>query len=212
MKQLNTYWNGNGTYEAHANYLTGFIPHAGECQMQNDNLNTPLEVVRCINNIYYDVYNNGGCNLYESEHADKMAQYVEDNTKDYVWLKESDGKNLSYFLVNTNWDGAKEGGRNLMRLERIVDVIIRESYIRVRKECFETAPLFKEEKRSLKSALGEYVHLESVGCLYDKQHRVSYALLENGMPDIDSGVLVDECSDEWHNALSDEDYKLIHNE
>ena len=209
MKQLNTYWNGNGTYEAHANYLTGFIPHTGECQMQNDKLNTPLEVVRCINNIYYDVYNNGGCNLYESEHADKMAQYVEDNTKDYVWLKESDGKNLSYFLVNTNWDGAKEGGRNLMRLERIVDVIILESYIRVRRECN-----VSDHLPSFKSAnyLGEYVRLESVGCLYNKTDRVAYAMLKNGLPDIGNAVHIDECSDEWHNALSDEDYKLIHNE
>lgn len=52
-----SYWEERGKYQAQADILNKMIPDEGE------STDTRIELYRCVCNIYYDLYNNGGCNL-----------------------------------------------------------------------------------------------------------------------------------------------------
>lgn len=52
-----SYWGGDGRYEAMNAELAKHIPNSGKAD------NKWIELLRCATNIYYDCYNNGGCNL-----------------------------------------------------------------------------------------------------------------------------------------------------
>lgn len=53
-----TYWSGKGTYQVLADKISELIPAEGHCPP-----NVPaLESYRLAANLYYDLYNNGGCN------------------------------------------------------------------------------------------------------------------------------------------------------
>lgn len=54
---MTTYWEGNGKYQDQATALQALIPDEGKAA------DPSIELSRCISNIYYDCYNNGGCNL-----------------------------------------------------------------------------------------------------------------------------------------------------
>lgn len=65
MKMLETkngksYWNDNGKYQKEYQKICTLIPAEGECKNKN------LEIFRCLNNLAYDLYNNGACNWNES--------------------------------------------------------------------------------------------------------------------------------------------------
>jgi len=54
----NTYWNNAGKYEElYHSYAKKLIPSEGKSETEEG------EMLRCAANVYYDVYNNGGCNL-----------------------------------------------------------------------------------------------------------------------------------------------------
>ena len=56
------YWNEQGRYQQEYNtYWKALVPDTGEAST------TEGEALRAITRIYYDVYNNGGCNIIESE-------------------------------------------------------------------------------------------------------------------------------------------------
>lgn len=58
MEYQPTYWNDNGKYQKESNLLwRTFVPNTGSCET------ITAELYRCISRIYYDIYNNGGCNL-----------------------------------------------------------------------------------------------------------------------------------------------------
>jgi hypothetical protein len=50
--------------------------------------------------------------------------------------------------------------------------------------------------------------LESVGCYIEKTTGNTYPINSDGTPDLMSDVFIDDCSDEWLEALSSKD-KLI---
>lgn len=52
-----TYWESKGKFQKEYEQLQPQIPVAGESDIPH------IELLRCAVNIYYDVYNNGGCNL-----------------------------------------------------------------------------------------------------------------------------------------------------
>lgn len=52
----NTYWNSKGNYQIESEVLQDLVPAKGEAEGDT-------EIFRCITNIYYDIYNNGGGNL-----------------------------------------------------------------------------------------------------------------------------------------------------
>jgi len=57
-----------------------------------------------------------------------------------------------------------------------------------------------------------YIKLESTGSVLTNEFNV-YPMLADGTPDFDEGVEVElgECTDEWYETLSTEDYKNIVN-
>lgn len=58
MQELEqSYWCGNGKYQEINESLAKHIPAYGESE------DKWIELLRCATNIYYDCYNNGGCNL-----------------------------------------------------------------------------------------------------------------------------------------------------
>lgn len=59
----NTYWCGKGKHQALEITLFGLLPDYGEIKNADDN--PALELYRQAGNCYYDLYNNGLCNLPE---------------------------------------------------------------------------------------------------------------------------------------------------
>ena len=57
LNPINSYWNETGMYQAEANQLEKDIPREGHAKL------TTVELFRCASNIYYDIMNNGGCNI-----------------------------------------------------------------------------------------------------------------------------------------------------
>jgi len=49
------------------------------------------------------------------------------------------------------------------------------------------------------------VQLKSVGCVLDTKEFLVYPMFEDGSVDIESGVELNECTEEWNESLSDED-------
>jgi len=56
------YWNGEGKHQPlHSLYFDTLVPFHGEADTPEG------EALRAINRVYYDVYNNGACNIFETE-------------------------------------------------------------------------------------------------------------------------------------------------
>jgi hypothetical protein len=53
----NTYWNNDGKYQEQYDILKQKIPSRSKAKESH------IDLVRCMGNIYYDTYNNGGCNF-----------------------------------------------------------------------------------------------------------------------------------------------------
>ena len=78
------YWNGEGKHQSlHSLYFDTLVPFHGEADTPEG------EALRAINRIYYDVYNNGACNIFETEE-------VYDDDGDY----ECDEYTMSSFYRN----------------------------------------------------------------------------------------------------------------
>jgi hypothetical protein len=57
-KYLPTYWNNKGKYQKEYEDISrDFIPASGSCDLM------AAELIRCLTDIYHDVYNNGAFNL-----------------------------------------------------------------------------------------------------------------------------------------------------
>ena len=57
MEDKGSYWSEKGMYQEEYDLIQKLIPSHGHAQ------NHEVDLVRMGSNIYYDVYNNGGCNL-----------------------------------------------------------------------------------------------------------------------------------------------------
>ena len=53
------------------------------------------------------------------------------------------------------------------------------------------------------------VLLNSVGSLIDLEEKIVYPEMENGLPDLECGVDIYEVSDEWFEALNENDLNLL---
>lgn len=60
------------------------------------------------------------------------------------------------------------------------------------------------------------IELESVGCVFNTENNMVYPILKDGTYDMENGILITECCDEWEESLSIEDksklktkYKII---
>lgn len=57
---LGNYWNGTGRWQALADKLNHLVPPQGEVKGDGSE---KLELFRRASNAYYDLFNNGGCNV-----------------------------------------------------------------------------------------------------------------------------------------------------
>lgn len=146
IKRLEThsYWNDKGRYQNVYNKLSAQIPVSGESDKAN------IEALRCITNIYYDIYNNGGGNLYERHIHDacdggEYYEYYTYTLNDYYadmvvkvtcfiegepfqWWRNADNTDLGEAIIKS----AKQGGylssdKTLVLLEKIMDNVIRKA-------------------------------------------------------------------------------------
>ena len=139
-----SYWNGNGRYQQVYDKLSEQIPEIGESDKVH------IEALRCITNIYYDVYNNGGCNLYDRDTHDgndggeyyeyytyKVDSYYADmvvkvtcfnDGEQFLWWRNADNTDLGELIINIGKQGGQISDRTLAKIETMVDNVIRRAY------------------------------------------------------------------------------------
>lgn len=71
-----TYWNKKGKHQDLYKQVEGLVPDVGEADDPN------IELLRCASNVYYDAYNNGGCNFDVRE--DEIATMLDPDIKQYL--------------------------------------------------------------------------------------------------------------------------------
>lgn len=114
-----TYWNGDGELqEIHEALFDALVPGCGKAPTEHG------EALRCITRIYYEAYNNGGCNARDrhsrdGELDDRYAGYI-DILDDFASLDANEVEALRTALVRGNalCDGRKP------RTARILDAIV----------------------------------------------------------------------------------------
>ena len=63
-----SYWSSKGNLQDWADQIEKDVPSSGHAKT------VPVELFRCASNIYYEIYNNGGCNL----GSDRSNEYSKD--------------------------------------------------------------------------------------------------------------------------------------
>ena len=64
-----SYWNNNGKYEKQAQQIRKDVPASGHAE------NVAVELYRCSANVYYEIYNNGGCNMGMNASDDRWSEH-----------------------------------------------------------------------------------------------------------------------------------------
>lgn len=67
-----SYWSENGLYQAQSDQIAKDVPASGHAQ------NVAVELYRCAQNVYYEIYNNGGGNM----GSDAFHDYGDEHSKD----------------------------------------------------------------------------------------------------------------------------------
>ena len=111
------YWNNSGKYQKEYDELKEHVPQWGESD------NAAIEAVRRIGNVYYDLYNNGGCN----EKFDELRQV-------YSWLANEGvpvGR-IGYVNHEALYDTRDDDGAHFNRiaaaLEELANIVIITAY------------------------------------------------------------------------------------
>ena len=52
-----SYWNEKGIYQSQSDQIAKDVPASGHAEK------ITVELFRCAQNVYYEIYNNGGCNM-----------------------------------------------------------------------------------------------------------------------------------------------------
>ena len=107
MTKENTYWNNRGKHQDLLEKLEDVKPSCG--YTDNPYLNLFIEA----SFVYYDVYNNGGCNLNEEDYYNSMKKYI------YPFNDKFEGIDFDR-KYNTIYRNMK----NTEKLERFMDSVI----------------------------------------------------------------------------------------
>lgn len=57
--------------------------------------------------------------------------------------------------------------------------------------------------------MANYINLTSVGCVLDTDTSLTYPMLNDGKPDINCPVPLDQCTSEWYENLSVHDDAFV---
>lgn len=118
-----TYWNGGGTYqEAMNTYFEELVPSFGEAQTVEG------EILRAINQLIHDHYNNGSCNA-RADHSSTLVAHnnlFDSQTREQIKLidkmiTELDQNDVFYYEDIFSESSAREYER---ALEGVMDAVI----------------------------------------------------------------------------------------
>lgn len=141
-----SYWNGNGKYQDFSDKVEKLVP-ARDAVMKylpyslepKQSFKPLLECFRVYSNIYYDLYNNGGTNMYDRREVHN--EIYEDYSWEYYWrydtdeevvdtidkyLKLPESKSLKYNYqeeVEAYYDGGRSAA-NRYYIERVGDLLL----------------------------------------------------------------------------------------
>lgn len=141
-----SYWNGNGKYQDFSNKVEKLVP-IRDAVMKNlpyslqpkQSFKPLLECFRVYSNIYYDLYNNGGTNMYDRREVHN--EIYGDYSWDYYWrdtkveevlmyidkyLNLPESKSIIYNYqeeVEAYYDGGRSAA-NRYYIERVGDLLL----------------------------------------------------------------------------------------
>ncbi|MEI3912484.1 hypothetical protein V6S04_12910 [Bacillus sp. CCNWLW147] len=132
----NTYWNKNGKHQKEVEKLNKLLPSNGMTK------NMYMNLFITVANVYYDVYNNDGCNL---------ADCYEDDIREYIMPFADDIKSLR---LNVQMKTLIRNFKNETKLERFMDEVI--LYLEDKDLNFEMLQVFfSNEKEELSKNMKE---------------------------------------------------------
>mgnify|MGYP001299164578 CR=1 FL=1 len=102
---MQSYWNGNGILQEAADRMhEELVPREGKAE-------TVLgEGLRSICNLYYDLYNNGGCNIFDCwdtplQHATRLSEIGREYVEGVVGTGLVDEEELTQILIDVKNHG-----------------------------------------------------------------------------------------------------------
>lgn len=133
MEQDKTYWNNKGKYEKVNDFVWMFIPLTGEVKGYAQEVNKALESVRILNRFYYDIYNNGGCNLCGYESSDSyVTEWYHDYENQLEYLLSFTFGYLDYYKLRGIKNSLKSeiinGSLDYKKLERFTDYVMLKAF------------------------------------------------------------------------------------
>lgn len=103
---MKTYWSSEGKYQKLSEIFQFFIPRSGEADKHHFN------ILRLVNNVYYDVYNNGGWNDRHTALGDALTADSINGIEKHLKNKDN--------LDKIAYDGSK----NVRTLEAVANAVI----------------------------------------------------------------------------------------
>lgn len=123
----NTYWNSNGNHQEELNRINGLKPSWGMTT------NKYINLFITASNVYYDVYNNGGCNL---------ADCYEGKIREFIMPFVDDIKSLR---LNVQMKTLIRNFKNEKKLEAFMDEVV--LYLQDKDLSFEMFQVFFSNKK-----------------------------------------------------------------
>lgn len=115
-----SYWNGDGKYQAESDAIGALVPNQGKSD------NKYVNLFRCMSNVYYDMYNNGGFNLAYARKAQARVvnRFAARRDLNWEWIipfmeEDDDGDSDYGWNKDESWMGP---------LEQITDAVIEFAY------------------------------------------------------------------------------------
>ncbi len=73
-----SYWGSEGKYQAQNDQIAEDVPAEGHAQ------NVAVELYRCAQNVYYEIFNNGGCNMGMDAYDDRWHEFSKNTQLKHV--------------------------------------------------------------------------------------------------------------------------------
>ncbi len=73
-----SYWGSEGKYQAQNDQIAEDVPAEGDAP------NVAVELYRCAQNVYYEIFNNGGCNMGMDAYDDRWHEFSKNTQLKHV--------------------------------------------------------------------------------------------------------------------------------
>lgn len=114
------YWYGTGTHQADYDRLRELVPESGSAD------DRWIDLFRVAGNIYYDCYNNGGCNLTASR-EEQMFQLL--SYREWLNVESKHWDKLRRWFITVEWIDIRQLDRRdppcpFEALEAVIDAVV----------------------------------------------------------------------------------------